>query len=104
MINDNEFIQAYIDRGELVPYDRYDCPEKVTVPTNYADRAKARGRKPVTADGWFSLSESPGARLCINGHLWGALSGEVRQVPPIDGHCGLEIRNNASGTQLDQDD
>jgi len=78
--DDTGFVHGFLNDGRLVPAGEYYCPDGITLPGDYIDRARARGRVPDAPDGaGFMLSEEPYARINMAGGAFGILCGYAIQ-------------------------
>jgi hypothetical protein len=70
--DDTAYVQGFIDKGALIPFGEYFCPDGVVFPGDYLDRARAAGRvpdpSPEAPEGAFRMSDPPGAKLTF---AWG---------------------------------
>jgi hypothetical protein len=75
--DDTAFVHSFINGGRLIPAGEYYCPDGVTFPGDYIERARAAGREPDARDGvGFMLSQGPGyARINMVSGAFGILCG-----------------------------
>lgn len=59
MTDDTAYVQDLLDKGLLIPEGNYDCPDGVTIPGDYIERAIAAGRG-ADERGGLRLAQEPG--------------------------------------------
>jgi hypothetical protein len=68
--DDTAYVQDFIDKGEKIPAGVWNCPDGLTIPADYIERAVAAGRRSDDGARRYLLGPLEGCRLELGNGIY----------------------------------